>query len=78
MRRARLTGFWLAATAVALLAAGCGTSPASSGGSGHITVAAAENFWGSIAGQLGGTHATVTSIITNPDTDPHAYEPTPA
>ncbi len=37
---------------------------------------AAENFWGSIAKQIGGSHANVTSIITNPNTDPHAYEPT--
>lgn len=35
-----------------------------------------RNFWGSIAGQIGGTHARVVSIITNPNTDPHAYEPT--
>ncbi|MFF3114522.1 metal ABC transporter solute-binding protein, Zn/Mn family [Kitasatospora sp. NPDC057904] len=39
---------------------------------------AAENFWGSIATQLGGEHVKVTSIITNPDTDPHSYEPTAA
>ncbi|GAB2720114.1 metal ABC transporter solute-binding protein [Kitasatospora kifunensis] len=39
---------------------------------------AAENFWGSIATQLGGAHVKVTSIITNPDTDPHSYEPTAA
>ena len=39
---------------------------------------AAENFWGSIAAQLGGVHAHVVSIITNPNTDPHAYEPTAA
>jgi zinc/manganese transport system substrate-binding protein len=39
---------------------------------------AAENFWGSIATQLGGSHVTETSIISNPDTDPHDYEPTAA
>ena len=39
---------------------------------------AAENFWGSIAGQIGGKHVQVTSIISNPDTDPHSYEPTTA
>jgi zinc/manganese transport system substrate-binding protein len=42
-----------------------------------IQVAAAENFWGSIASQIGGKHAHVVSIITNPNTDPHTYEPTP-
>ncbi|MYW48463.1 zinc ABC transporter substrate-binding protein [Streptomyces sp. SID161] len=43
-----------------------------------IQVVAAENFWGSIASQLGGSHVKVTSIITNPNTDPHDYEPTAA
>jgi zinc/manganese transport system substrate-binding protein len=56
-------------------AAGTSTSPSSSG-SAVLTVVAAENFWGSIAAQLGGSHVAVTSIITNPDTDPHTYEPT--
>ena len=37
---------------------------------------AAENFWGSIATQLGGSKVSVQSIIVNPDTDPHSYEPT--
>jgi len=40
--------------------------------------APAENFWGSLAQQLGAAHATVTSIISNPDADPHDYEPTAA
>jgi zinc/manganese transport system substrate-binding protein len=60
--------------ALPLLATGCGSSSTATGG---ITVVAAENFWGSIARQLGGAKATVTSIITNPATDPHEYEPTP-
>src|SRR5437763_8867721 len=68
-----------------LLLAGCGkgTRPAAatsaspgSSGSTVLTVVAAENFWGSIAAQLGGSHVAVTSIISNPDTDPHTYEPT--
>ncbi|HEX3779492.1 MAG TPA: zinc ABC transporter substrate-binding protein [Pseudonocardiaceae bacterium] len=72
----------IAAAAALVAVAGCATTApanASSGGGGNkITVVAAENFWGSIASQLGGTHASVTSIITNPDTDPHSYEATPA
>jgi zinc/manganese transport system substrate-binding protein len=43
-----------------------------------VRVVAAENFWGSIASQLGGPHATVHSIIVNPAQDPHSYEPTSA
>jgi zinc/manganese transport system substrate-binding protein len=77
---------WAAAAAAAAavaLAAGCSTSPsaaatASRDPGGKILVVAAENFWGSIARQLGGTHVTAISIITNPNTDPHAYEPTAA
>jgi len=45
---------------------------------GTVPVVAAENFWGSIVTQVGGDRVSVTSIITNPNADPHAYEPTPA
>ncbi|WP_369354904.1 metal ABC transporter solute-binding protein, Zn/Mn family [Streptomyces sp. cg2] len=56
-----------------------GNAAATGSGSGKaIQVVAAENFWGSIATQLGGSHVHVTSIIANPDTDPHDYEPTAA
>jgi zinc/manganese transport system substrate-binding protein len=73
---------WLAGSAALaiLTVAGCSTSPpaTSPGGSTVINVVAAENFWGSLAEQLGGSHVKVTSIIDNPDADPHAYEPTAA
>jgi zinc/manganese transport system substrate-binding protein len=63
---------------VALLLGACGLSPsASSASSSKVEVVAAENFWGSIATQVGGDRAHVTSVIVNPDTDPHAYESTP-
>jgi zinc/manganese transport system substrate-binding protein len=60
------------------LLAGCGGSASSSSGSsgGKLQVVAAENFWGSIASQLGGSKVAVSSIIVNPNTDPHSYEPT--
>jgi len=45
---------------------------------GGLQVVAAENFWGSIAAQLGGGRVHVTSVITSPATDPHDYEPTAA
>ncbi|MGH3632458.1 MAG: metal ABC transporter solute-binding protein, Zn/Mn family [Sciscionella sp.] len=71
--------------ALALSVAGCATtapttsSASPAAGSGKvIPVAASINAWGSILAQLGGSHVRATSIITNPDTDPHAYEPTPA
>jgi|SRR5581483_8680809 len=42
---------------------------------GRLRVVAAENFWGSIASQLGGDRVAVESVITSPATDPHDYEP---
>ena len=67
---------WLAIIAACVLLAGCGAVASSGPGSGTVHVVAAENFWGSIASQLGGDRATVDSIITNPNEDPHSYEPT--
>ncbi len=52
---------------------GAGSTSASAG---TITIVAAENFWGSIASQLGGDKVEVTSIISSPDADPHDYEAT--
>ncbi|MGC0314948.1 metal ABC transporter solute-binding protein, Zn/Mn family [Kitasatospora acidiphila] len=68
----------LAATSACSTSSPAKTSSSGTGGSKTIQVVAAENFWGSIATQLGGEHVKVTSIITNPDTDPHSYEPTAA
>lgn len=64
--------------ALVIVLAGCGRSGAPSGtaAGGRFQVVAAENFWGSIAAQLAGAKASVTSIIVNPNTDPHSYEPT--
>src|SRR5260370_27969641 len=54
--------------------AACGAPGTGGPGSGTLQVIAGENFWGSIAAQLGGSHVSVTSIVTNPNTDPHEYE----
>jgi zinc/manganese transport system substrate-binding protein len=75
---------WLTIAAVltvAALQAGCGrqtAAPAAAAAPGKLQVVAAENFWGSLATQLGGDRVAVTSIIVNPATDPHSYEPTAA
>jgi zinc/manganese transport system substrate-binding protein len=61
---------------VAAAACGSGSSASPAAANGKIQVTAAENFWGSIASQLGGNKVAVTSIISNPDTDPHTYQPT--
>ena len=58
--------------------AGCNSAGPSGAATanGRVQVVAAENFWGSIAAQLGGDRVRVSSIIVNPSTDPHSYEPT--
>ncbi|WP_240702455.1 metal ABC transporter solute-binding protein [Trinickia terrae] len=42
-----------------------------------IPVVAAENFYGDVVQQLGGSHVDVTSILSNPDQDPHLFEASP-
>jgi zinc/manganese transport system substrate-binding protein len=57
---------------VALGVSACGTgTPATAG---LINVVAGENFWGSIASQLGGSKVAVHSVVTDPNADPHEYE----
>lgn len=43
-------------------------------GSATINVVAGENFWGDIVKQIGGSYVKVTSMITDPNADPHLYE----
>jgi zinc/manganese transport system substrate-binding protein len=43
-----------------------------------IKVVAAENFYGDVARQIGGSHVQVTSILSNPDQDPHLFEASPS
>jgi zinc/manganese transport system substrate-binding protein len=58
---------------LAAILAACG-APAGGSSTSTLQVIAGENFWGSIAAQLGGSRVSVTSIVTNPNTDPHEYE----
>lgn len=74
MRRSSL---WLAfsfAVVVLLSACGGGSGGPGTPSSSTINVVAAENFYGDVVKQLGGSHVSVTSIISNPNVDPHQYE----
>lgn len=73
----RSTRFALLTSAVLVigLLSACGSSDKAS--SSKIKVVAAENFYGEIAEAVGGDNVEVTSLLTNPDADPHDYEPTP-
>ena len=50
--------------------------PVISAGAAPVTlkVVAAENFYGNIVSQLGGEKVNVTSILSDPNVDPHEYE----
>lgn len=70
----RNTALTLAAITLTLGAAltGCSADSASSGG--KITVVGAENEYADVAAQLGGSYVEVTSIMSDPNTDPHTFE----
>ncbi|MFE9031801.1 metal ABC transporter solute-binding protein, Zn/Mn family [Streptomyces iakyrus] len=73
-RLALLTGASLA------LLAGCGSSSDSAdakSGPARVAVVASTNVWGDIARRVGGERVDVTSVISDPDQDPHSYEADP-
>lgn len=43
-----------------------------------LSIVAAENFYGDVAQQLAGANASVSSILSNPDQDPHLFEASPS
>ncbi len=43
-----------------------------------INIVAAENFYGDVAQQIAGGNASVASILSNPDQDPHLFEVSPS
>ncbi len=51
--------------------------PASAAAAGPVKLVAAENFYGAIAHQVGGLEVSVTSILNNPEQDPHLFEASP-
>ncbi len=53
--------------------ASSGSTPAT-GPAKVLTIVAGENFWGSIVSQLAGRAAKVTSVVSDPNADPHNYE----
>ena len=63
-----------AAVAAACLAGACGPVGQDAPGGSALQVVAGQNFWGSIASQLGGGRANVQSVVSDPNADPHEYE----
>jgi zinc/manganese transport system substrate-binding protein len=69
VRLALFAGIVLAVGAVT----SCGGDSSPVGASRQLKVVAAENFWGSIATQLLGSHGRVQSIVSDPNANPHQY-----
>ena len=63
---------------VVLLAALVFAAPLAARAQPKLTVVAAENFYGDLATQIAGPAAQVTSIMSNPDQDPHLFEASPS
>jgi zinc/manganese transport system substrate-binding protein len=62
-------------TIAAFLALGTGSAPAATQ---PVNLLAAENFYGDVAEQIGGSNVKVTSIMNNPNQDPHEFEASPS
>src|SRR4051794_26930724 len=71
-----VSGLLVAAALIGMT--GCGTSAGDpTKGARIVHVVAAENMWGDIVKQIGSKHATVASIISDPEADPHLYSSNP-
>jgi zinc/manganese transport system substrate-binding protein len=51
---------------------GCAAQPAASDG--RIVAVGAENQYTSVIAQIGGRYVNATSVMSNPNTDPHTFE----
>ncbi len=77
MTQKRIAVAAAAAAAVLTGLAGCG-GHASAASSGVINAVGAENEYANVLSQIGGKYVRVTAILTNPNTDPHTFEASPA
>jgi len=59
---------------VLLLASGASGASASGPTSGVINAVGAENEYANVLSQIGGQYVKVSSILNNPNTDPHTFE----
>jgi zinc/manganese transport system substrate-binding protein len=59
--------------AIPVLTAACGGGSQAAGSG--LPVVASTNVYGDIAAQIGGAHVDVTSILTDPNADPHLFGP---
>jgi zinc/manganese transport system substrate-binding protein len=78
-RRARMALLAVAAAVTTTSVAACSSAAADSGStSGKIVAIGAENEYADVIGQIGGKYVDAEAIMSNPNTDPHTFEASPA
>jgi zinc/manganese transport system substrate-binding protein len=73
---ARAVTVAVAALLAAVVGAACG--PSSGSDPGKIVAVGAENEYADVIAQIGGSYVAVSAIMSNPNTDPHTFEASPA
>jgi zinc/manganese transport system substrate-binding protein len=65
------------AVLIATILAACDTAPAATASGPTIPVLGTENFYADLLTQIGGSRVKPTSILNDPNADPHEYEASP-
>jgi zinc/manganese transport system substrate-binding protein len=92
MHLRRVVALAAAPLAVTIALAGCGSNRTTTSGdrkaaahvsatvsaTGIVNAVGAENEYANVISQIGGRYVKVTAIMSNPNTDPHTFEASPA
>jgi zinc/manganese transport system substrate-binding protein len=80
LRRRTVAATAVLLTALAVVAAGCtgSTGASTSSKPGVINAIGTENEYADVLSQIGGAYVHVSSILDNPNTDPHTFEASPS
>jgi zinc/manganese transport system substrate-binding protein len=78
MRRSLATAVLIMALGAFLASCGAGPTPSGTTGPGvRLPVLGTENFYADLLAQIGGSHVQATSLLNDPNADPHAFETSP-
>jgi len=68
----------VAVTIASVLVTACGGGSQAESNPGVINAIGTENEYANVVSQIGGAYVHVSSILNNPNTDPHTYEASPS
>ncbi len=78
LARAPLLVLACLSAATAVIGSAAAQRPAAASTPGVINAIGAENEYANVLSQIGGKYVHVSSILNNPNTDPHTYEASPS